>query len=39
MSQSAPVGKFKWADIPEDFDIMSLAENGPHGYILEVDFG
>ena len=29
MSQSLPVEKFKWADIPEDFDVMSFPEEGP----------
>ena len=28
MSQSLPVGKFKWVDIPEDFHVMSFPENG-----------
>ena len=30
-SQSLPVAKFKWVDIPEDFDVMSLPENGSQG--------
>ena len=29
MSQSLPVEKFKWADIPADFDVMPFSEDGP----------
>ena len=39
ISPSLPAEKFKWVDIPEDFDVMSFPENGPQGYILEVDLG
>ena len=39
MSQSLPVGKFKWTDIPKDFYVMSFPENEPQGYILEFDLG
>ena len=39
MSQSLPVGKFKWTDIPKDFYVKSFPENGPQGYILEFDLG
>ena len=39
INQSLPRGKFKFADIPEDFYVISFPENGPQGYILEVDLG
>ena len=39
MSQSLPVGNFNWMNSTEDFDVMSIPDDGPQGYILEVDLG
>ena len=37
MSQSLPVGNFSWMSSTEDFDVMSIPDDGPRGYILEVN--
>ena len=39
MSQYLPYGKFKWLNQKEidQFDVNSIGENSPTGYILEVD--
>ena len=39
MSQSLPTGNFKWVNNVGKFDFMSITENSPTGYILEVDLG
>ncbi|KAG8237543.1 hypothetical protein J437_LFUL017210 [Ladona fulva] len=35
LSQPLPQGKFEWVD--NNFDFMSVPDDGPKGYILEVD--
>ena len=39
VSQSLPFGNFSWINSTEDFDVMSIPDDGPQGYILEVDLG
>ena len=39
MSQLLPVGNFIWMDSTEDFNVMSIPDDGTQGYILEVDLG
>ena len=39
MSQPLAIGNFIWMNSPEDFDVMSIPNDGPQGYILEVDLG
>ena len=39
MSQLLPVGNFSWMDSTEDFNVMSIPDDGTQGYILEVDLG
>ena len=38
MSQYLPTGNFKWLH-NEDFDVFSIEDDSPKGYILEVDLG
>ena len=33
------IGSFIWMNSAEDFDVMSILDDGPQGYILEVDLG
>ncbi|XP_065226437.1 uncharacterized protein LOC135849786 [Planococcus citri] len=39
MSQSLPIGKFRWLSESEinSFDVRNIPEDGPTGYVLEVD--
>ena len=37
MSGCLPYGGFKWLKNADDFDVDSISENGPAGYILKVD--
>ena len=37
MSQYLPYGKFRWSKNIDNFDVNSIAENSPIGYILGVD--
>ena len=39
MSQPLAIGNFIWMNSTEDFDVMSIPNDGPQGYILEVDLG
>ena len=39
MSQSLSIGNFNWMNSTEDFVVMSLPDDGPQGYFLEVDLG
>ena len=39
MSQPLPMGNFIWMDSTEDFCVMSIPDDEPQGYILEVDLG
>ena len=39
VSQLLPIGSFIWMNSAEDFDVMSILDDGPQGYILEVDLG
>ena len=38
MSEYLPYGGFKWLKNIDKFDIMSISDKRPIGYILEVDF-
>ena len=38
MSGFLPYGRFKWLKNVDKFDVNSVSENIPIGYILEVDF-
>ena len=37
MSEYLPYGGFKWLKNIDKFDIMSISDKSPIGYILEVD--
>ena len=37
MSGYLPYGRFKWLKIVDNFDVISISENGSIEYILEVD--
>ena len=37
MSEYLPCGRFKWFKNIDKFDIMSISEESPIGYFLEVD--
>ena len=37
MSEYLPYGGFKWLKNVDEFDVMSVSENSPIGYFLEVD--
>ena len=37
MSEYLPYEEFKWLKNVDKFDVMSLNEKGPIGYLLEVD--
>ena len=37
MSVRLPYGRFKWLRNVDNFDVNSVSENSPIGYILEVD--
>ena len=39
MSQPLAIGNFIWMNSTEDFDVMSIPNDGPQGYILEADLG
>ena len=39
MSGYLPYDRFKWLKNVDNFDVNSVSENSPIGYILEVDFG
>ena len=39
VSPSLPFGNFSWINSTEDFDVTSIPDDGPQGYILEVDLG
>ena len=36
-SEYLPYGEFKWLKIADGFDVNSIGEKSPIGYILEVD--
>ena len=37
LSQPLPTGKFRFLDVPENFDVDSVDCDGATGYVLEVD--
>ncbi|XP_021373260.1 uncharacterized protein LOC110463193 [Mizuhopecten yessoensis] len=37
MSESLPVGGFRWVENPHTFDITKVSKDGDLGYVLEVD--
>ena len=39
MSQPLPIGNSIWMNSTEDFDVMSIPDDGPLGYVLVVDLG
>ena len=38
MSRYLPYGRFKWLKNGDNFDVNSISEKNPIGYILEIDF-
>jgi hypothetical protein len=37
MSQYLPTGGFEWVENVADFNVMEIEDEGPYGYVLEVD--
>ena len=37
MSEYLPYGKFKWLKNTDGFDVLSIVEESPIGYFLEID--